>query len=447
MGTVRGRAWLSLSRRVPGRRDASNEASCREAGRPSRTFGVWCPSERAACAQVSATRDRLKRPRAASVSVRQPQRHCGNGLGHLLAQRPELRQPLHGAYSRGLHSGAPPPANHAVVAGLLLGLVASTGYQQAIVASLALPHLAARNKLAALGYYVGALWPISTAAASFFQAASDAPNPTLLWLAAALLHVAPFAILPAKVATLISSFGYASPMMAAGLLFPGLGWLGVALTALSSTRLWPLLLAVAGGSNLVYQSPKPPEDWIAINTNFGLMQSPIDEYRSAAHIQGIACRSRHRVIIFPESVIPWWSEGVAIFWEDTIERVRREGKTFLVGTKLFGKPYSNVLLARGSDDAVFHQSIPVPIAMSGSRFDVFASNTGTIAGHRVTALICHEQLLLWSMLRTLAASPDVLIGISNDHWIASTPIPRWKSTALKSIAQIAGVPYLSATNY
>jgi hypothetical protein len=326
-------------------------------------------------------------------------------------------------------------------------LFVSTGYQQALVAALALPHLAARNKFAALGYYIGALWPISTAASAFFRNMSEAPNPTLLWFAATLLHAAPFAVLPARVATLIASFGYASPMMAAGLLFPGFGWLGIILTPLTWTRAWPAVLAVAGIANLTYQSPRPPDDWIAVNTRFGAIQTPFHEYRAAAEIQEIACRARHRVIIFPETVIPWWSEGVAVFWEETIDRLRAEGKTLMLGTKLLGKPYSNVLLTLGSDQSTLHQSIPVPIAMSGARFDLFASNAAEIQDRRIMALICHEQLLFWSMLRTLAARPDILVGISNDHWIATTPIPRWKSTALQSIAQIAGIPYISATNY
>lgn len=46
----------------------------------------------------------------------------------------------------------------------------------------------------------------------------------------------------------------------------------------------------------------------------------------------------------------------------------------------------------------------------------------------------------------IAAQPDVLVGMSNDAWTLRTPIPRWRSTALGSIARLLDIPVLAATN-
>jgi hypothetical protein len=330
-----------------------------------------------------------------------------------------------------------------VVAGLILGLFVSTGYPTAVVAAIGLPHLAKWRRSAALGYYLGALWPIWPAATSFF---GGSLKPFLLWIAAAFLQTLPFAILPPVWATLVASFGYASPLIAAGLLFPALGWMGIALTAGLGSRAWPILLVVAFAANLAHRPANPPTHWIAVDTDLGPMSSPIDEYRAAAEIQRIACQSKAKVIVFPESVVPSWNEGTAIFWEESIEILRAERKTLLFGAKIPGKPYTNALVAVGADSHVIPQAIPVPLAMSDARFDPLADSTGSIQGRRVFVLICHEQLLLWSMLRTLAARPEILIGASNDHWVADTPIPRWRSTTFVSIARLARIPHISATN-
>jgi hypothetical protein len=330
-----------------------------------------------------------------------------------------------------------------VVAGLILGLFVSTGYPIAVVAAAGLPHLVRWRRSAALGFYLGALWPIWPAAANFF---GGSLNPSLLWIAASLLHTLPFAILPPYWATLVASFGYASPLMAAGLLFPALGWIGIAFTSGLASRAWPILCAVAVAANLTYRPASPPTNWIAVDTHFGPMGSPLDEYRTAVEIQRIARQSKAKVIVFPESVVPSWNEGTVIFWEESIETLRAEGKTLLFGAKIHGEPYTNALVAVGADSHAIPQAIPVPLAMSDAKFDPFADSSGILHGHRVFVVICHEQLLLWSMLRALAAQPDIFIGASNDHWVADTPIPRWRSTAFFSTARLAGIPHISATN-
>jgi hypothetical protein len=120
----------------------------------------------------------------------------------------------------------------------------------------------------------------------------------------------------------------------------------------------------------------------------------------------------------------------------------------LIGTRQGSGRYKNELLALGAEQTEFVQSLPVPIAMwRGNKGAVLTSpSRKELAGRRVTVLICHEQLLAVSLLRVLVERPTILIGAANDHWVADTPIPRWRESALSSIARLANTPIISATN-
>jgi len=118
--------------------------------------------------------------------------------------------------------------------------------------------------------------------------------------------------------------GLASPLTATGLLFPGTGWFGLAVTlaAIAVLCVRPVFSAsvvalVAAFCNAVYPSdPKPPANWEAVNTHFGGLglngASPDAELRAAEFIQQRALTSNARVIVFPEIAVPRWTEATAV---------------------------------------------------------------------------------------------------------------------------------------
>lgn len=390
---------------------------------------------------------------------------------------------------------------------LIVGLMVSTGYPAAVALSLLFPRLVLLQTTrigviaAAWLYHVGALWAIIPAAGSFFSARANAPDPIFLWLAASVLLAAPFALLwtscsqtwwRAIVAVLTASMpplaviGYASPLMAAGILFPATGWVGIALLLTCATsmnrKVMTAVFALAVLANLMARDVVPPDGWSAVDTSFGSLTSPIAQYRASLEIQRLIRSERGRVLIFPEGVIPWWSDETKIFWQTTTAELGRKQRIALLGSRLpsstvksyrfdFNEeiaglngrpvrrmsheesPFENVAVAVGAEQFEFHQAIPIPIAMwrpdsksTGARLNLFAGGVHEMDGHSAMVLICHEQLLPWSMLRALTAQPDVLIGMSNDVWTLRTPIPRWRQTALRSIARLLDIPVLDATN-
>jgi apolipoprotein N-acyltransferase len=208
----------------------------------------------------------------------------------------------------------------------------------------------------------------------------------------------------------------------------------------------------------------------------------VAEYKASLEIQRRIQCEREQVLIFPEGIIPWWSEETKIFWQEPIAALKQDQRIALLGSRLpvsphkeywfnlqseiaglngnpvrttrrHESPFDNAAVTIGPDQFEFRQAIPVPIAMwrpgkqnLGARLNLFDVTVHRLGGRRALVLICHEQLLPWSIFRALAARPEVLIGISNDAWAGGTPVPRWRSTAVRAIGRLLHVPVISATN-
>jgi hypothetical protein len=214
----------------------------------------------------------------------------------------------------------------AVLVAAAIGLAISY-WPVAFALSIAVPACALRQRsrlhaaTVAFAYYAGAIWPVIPGAKTFFGAEAGLLDGLAIWLCGAALLCLPYALfchensrlLPvrAPAAVLLSVppplgiIGVASPLTAAGLLFPGTGWLGLVATltaiALVCVRPGPkatVIAAIALSCNLVYPgNPMPPADWEAVNTHFGGLglngTRPNAEFQAAAFIQQRALDSKH----------------------------------------------------------------------------------------------------------------------------------------------------------
>jgi len=246
-----------------------------------------------------------------------------------------------------------------------------------------------------VAYYAGATWQILPGAATFFGHHVNPVQVVSLWAGASLLLAAPWAILwsPRRASRLwrmplalvllaippLGVIGCASPLVAAGLLFPGTAWFGLALTALVCGLLssYPALglalaLTFATPAHTFYRSQPAPGDWRAESTRFGGVgldtPTPLADYQAAQSIQQIALRSDARVILFPETVVTNWNPGTDLFWKPTIDTLREQGKTMLVGANVFdstSRHYFDSIVIRGAEQhADFVQRVPIPVAMA-----------------------------------------------------------------------------------
>ena len=128
--------------------------------------------------------------------------------------------------------------------------------------------------------------------------------------------------------------GFLCPLTGAGFIFPGCMWAGLVLTALipgafcaltdplSRTYRNKMYSALAASLVLAivahlagWGQVEPPLDWATVNTHFGDVSLPFKDYEAAQFVQQQASDSKAKVLIFPEFVVPRWSEAIAGFWE------------------------------------------------------------------------------------------------------------------------------------
>lgn len=171
--------------------------------------------------------------------------------------------------------------------GFAVGAAAWSGYTPAIAFSLLVLILLAlpRSRTDAFAlmfcYYAGATWQIIPGASVFFGHHANPIQIVLLWLGTSSILAAPWAALwchhaglrlyraPLTLVLLavppLGIIGCASPLTAAGILFPGLAWVGLLLTLLICgfltaypRRAIVLTLAFALPAQILYRAPQSP---------------------------------------------------------------------------------------------------------------------------------------------------------------------------------------------
>src|SRR6516164_11240317 len=144
-----------------------------------------------------------------------------------------------------------------------VGLAVSSAHPLGLAVAIVMPALAMRQEtrragyLAALCYYAGALWPLIPGARNFFGPHVAILTALTLWAVACALLASPWPLvwspnrrqswwraavaLALGVVPPLGLIGWASPLTAAGLLFPGTAWWGLAACTLAPGLLavWP----------------------------------------------------------------------------------------------------------------------------------------------------------------------------------------------------------------
>jgi apolipoprotein N-acyltransferase len=436
-----------------------------------------------------------------------------------------------------------PTFGRSVCAAVVLGLAVSTGYPAGIVAGIVMPVVcmtpASRRSAFAttFGYYAAGLWPIIPCAKHFTGQSAPILMATLMWIGTAMLLSTPWTFawtrhdrfqylwrVPlAEIAGILPPLGligFISPLTGAGYLFPGTGWAGLIATSLLPSTVLAfdhsrigrhracLCLAFSavitlsiGAHHFGRQETKPPANWEAVNTDFGDLSQPLRDFVAAQSIQERVAASPARVVIFPEFVVPRWSDATVTFWQQTLDTCRTRGQILAMGAGLprrfdnaheqaaevdmvksydfagaiqalqkndgslppsipisgspvntNGEPFNNTLLILGSKSATVYQRVPVPIGMwqplTGNGVPLRLNEPGIVRidGQRVAVLICYEQILTYPILASMLQGPSILVGISNAFWFTGTPIPRYQANAVRAWARLLGIPYLLAVN-
>jgi hypothetical protein len=305
-----------------------------------------------------------------------------------------------------------------VILAAILGAAAWSGPMPLIGLAYFLPHVTRKHPLAAaFAYYASATWPTIPAARAFLP--TTTPKAIAIWLAASAILALPW-LLPRHIALASTAItGIASPFIAAGVLFPGIGWTGLLAIALPIRFAVPLALA----ANLLHEPIERPKDWTAINTingQFEIEAAPT-EY-----------------VLLPENTIRNWTEATEAFWPST-SKIVVIGVTIPDGDRIW-----NAAIVP-TTSAVYRQRIPVPTGHLP--FNPFGEATLQVGEYRAAILICFEQLLVWPTLHSLAEQPNVILGLTNANWTKRTPVPTVQESATKAWSRLFVIPAITATNH
>lgn len=358
--------------------------------------------------------------------------------------------------------------------------------------------------LVVLGYYLCGARGLPGGAAVFFGEDAPAWFGWCLWLALSVVLMLAYMALwsacrrqlairfvLAVCVTLLPPLGFVgvlSPVAVAGVLFPSLGWLGLALAlgflGFLAGRCWRAVgvlvvvsLAANGLSLVLGSSGSPPSvlaRWQGVDTQFARLASGgMDDAGQllAAQRRVEAVREfalsvpANSVAVLPETVLGPL-DGISEFaLMQTEAELAARGARLLVGAELAGRAgragragvkEKNVAVILGSqlnEDRFAVQGIPAPFAMwrpwaeDGFGANVFGhENTVRVNGVQVAVLICYEQGLAYSSLWAMVSSPDALVAVSNVWWARDTSIPEIQRQMMGSFARLFGVGLVVAKN-
>lgn len=336
--------------------------------------------------------------------------------------------------------------------------------------------------LVSTGYFLAASRGLPQGVATFY--ASDIWPGLLLWFAAAtsfvIVHAAlwtsargwrPVRYLAIAILMAIPPFGitgWAHPITAAGVLFPGWGWFGlVALTAGLMglvSRMGPAVAIALTGvwlwSAAFWTDPNLSESWrgvdLVMGSSLGRDPGLARQRDLIATVQDVA-NAGAALIVLPESAIGFWTPTVERLW---VSALQKTDITVIAGAAVVdAEGYDNVLVAIGRKGArvLYRERIPVPGSMwqpwrawfgdaGGARAHLFANPVVEIGSARIAPLICYEQLVVWPVLQSMLRNPDIVVAVGNGWWTAGTSIVAIQKANAVAWSKLFGKPLVFSFN-
>ena len=338
-------------------------------------------------------------------------------------------------------------------------------------------------------YYCAALLPVATTILGYYPSWPAAAGWAVLTLVAA-VNALPWIVgwagynarpirrlvgmLIAVAVSVLPPLGVASwanPLLAAGWIFPGGGWLALAtLIILWGVVAWrpaasSLAMAVVAGvavtlaTNLPYRQPSSPTDLVGINTQLkGAATFPAFSQK-LSDLDGTLRRAKlssGQVAILPETSLDEFKESTAAMIGFALGRHLLRGP-ILAGTTFHedgAKWAGAILLRRGKDPLLFRARQPLLLSLwhpwnrdDHYSADWFAPNVFDLGRHRVALRICSEDFpLYWTLYDFATDRPSVLVSLSNHWWTRDPRVDLAQAQHLQAAARLFDIPVVRAEN-
>ncbi|MGD9481110.1 conjugal transfer protein TraB [Shinella sp. G-2] len=332
------------------------------------------------------------------------------------------------------------------------------------------------------GYFLAASRGLPQGVATFYS--SDLWPGLLLWLCASTGFVIVHTVLWTKregarprrylLAAVLMAIpplgitGWAHPITAAGVLFPGWEWWGLAAATAGLmglvSRMWPAVAIVLAGfwiwSAATWDEPTLPQRWQGVDLEMGGSlgrDASMQRHRDLIATVTDRASGGAGMIVLPESSLGFWTPTVERLW---VRVMRGTDISVIAGAAVVdAEGYDNVLIAISGDGArlLYRERMPVPGSMwqpwrpllgesGGARAHFFANPVVTVAGDRVAPLICYEQLIVWPVLQSMLHDPDVVVAVGNGWWTKGTSIVAIQRTSTQAWARLFDRPVVFSFN-
>jgi hypothetical protein len=351
-----------------------------------------------------------------------------------------------------------------VVVSAVVGWIAWSGVPLLLPVSLLFPVLwsAASSRNMAImvsgGYFLAASRGLPFGVAAFYQ--SDIWPGLLLWFCASFSFVAvhgalwtlnvrvrAFRYLAAGLLMALPPLGitgWAHPITAASVLFPGTGWWGLVGTAaglaMLTTRKWPAAALALSGLWLWSAATWTPltvtDRWHGVDTTRGASlgrDASLSRQRDLIATARSAASTGAQTVVLPESALGYWTPSIERVWRKGLE-----GTNAIVvgGAALLDRDgYDNIMVAISSagSEVIYHQRMPIPVSMwqpwrqwvggdGAARARFFANPIVDLNGQPIALLICYEQLIVWPVLQSMLHDPEIIVAVGNGWWTVGTSI-------------------------
>jgi hypothetical protein len=262
--------------------------------------------------------------------------------------------------------------------------------------------------------------------------------------------------------------GWAHPITAAGVLFSGWGWAGLAAVtaglAIMTTRYRPAAAMALVGfwlwSAAFLTTPDIGRGWQGVDLQLGNSlgrENSLDRHRDLAATLRNQRRPTTTFMLLPESALGFWTSSVERVWR---HQLAGADLSLIAGAAVVdAEGYDNVLVRVSATESeiLYRERMPVPGSMwqpwlpligtsGGARANFFANPIVSVGGQRVAALICYEQLIIWPVLQSMLHDPDLVIAVGNDWWTKGTSIIAIQRASTEAWARLFDKPLIMSFN-
>lgn len=246
--------------------------------------------------------------------------------------------------------------------------------------------------------------------------------------------------------------GWANPLTAAGVFFPGTGIagllyiLGLYVCLAARSRGFLNVFVLLGLWCQITSKVSKVDEIAGLSTSFQKTEDQGQgDFERQRSLMGRVRNVKEKIVVLPEGILSGgWSEAGERLWA-------KEKKTVLLGVDLKLGRSENIMVdsKRGK---VYQQRQPLPFSMwrpfdsTSYAAQWFESPTIEVDGQKLAPLICYEGFLVWPVVHSYLAGATHIIATGNYWWAKHDGLPVIHESIIKSWSRLFSMPFAMAVN-